>query len=77
MSKQKQEEKKVRITFSAEVYINGKDLAEIKDKWENLPLFSAEAIEEAYADFVELVSVEDADTYEDIMTEFRKAYDLE
>ena len=73
MSKQK----KVRITFSTEVYINGKDLAEIKDKWENLPLFSAEAVEEADADFVELVSVEDADTYEDIMTEFRKAYNLE
>lgn len=58
----------VRITFRSEVFIEGKDLAEIKRKWEELDLNNNSCME-----FVELCSVEDADTYEDIETEFRKA----
>lgn len=58
----------VRITFRSEAFIEGKDLAEIKRKWEELDLNNNSGME-----FVELCSVEDADTYEDIETEFRKA----
>lgn len=62
--------KEVRITFRAEVYIKGDNLDEIKEKWEELPLFSADALEKSSAEFVELVSVEDAETYEDLMSKF-------
>lgn len=58
----------VRITFRSEVYIKGKTLEEIKEKWKDLPIFSADALETYSADFVELVSAErvDDDSYEDI-----------
>lgn len=59
-----------RITFRSEVFIKGNNLDEIRDKWEELPLFSAEALEEAHADYIELISVEDSKTYKDLMSEF-------
>ena len=61
--------KELRITFRAEVYLTGDNLDEIKQKWEDLPLFSADALD-AHADYVELISVEDAETYEDLTSEF-------
>ena len=64
--------KEVRITFRSEVYIKGDSLEEIKEQWEELGLFSADALEENYADFVELMSVEDAETNEDLLDEFVK-----
>lgn len=57
---------KARITFRSEVYVEGKDINEIKNKWEDMPVFSADALEEYGADLVEMVSVEDADTYDEI-----------
>lgn len=60
----------VRITFRSEVYIKGETLEEIKEKWEDIPIFCADAIDNYYADFVELESVEDADTCEDLMIDF-------
>ena len=62
--------KEVRITFRSEVYIKGETIEEIRDKWDELGLFSADALENHYAEFVELVSVEDAETYEDLSKEF-------
>lgn len=56
----------VRITYRSEVYIKGDSLEEIKDKWEALNLTS----QEGNSEFVELCSVEDAETYEDLENEF-------
>ena len=58
----------VRITFRSEVYIEGDNLEEIRNKWEDLNLYSQEAKEKASIDFVELVSAErvDDDSYDDV-----------
>lgn len=64
----------VRITFRSEVYIKGDTLEEIKDKWEELPLYSGEALEDADADFVELISVENANTHEDLISKWIKLW---
>lgn len=58
----------VRITFRSEVYIEGDNLEEIRNKWEDLNLYSQEAKEKAHIDFVELVSAErvDDDSYDDV-----------
>lgn len=64
----------VRITYRAEVYIEADTLAEARDEWENMDLFSNDAIKH-YADFVELVSVEDAETYKDLRSDWSDAYD--
>ena len=63
----------VRFKFSADVYISGKDMTEIKQKFEDMPLFSADALEEGSAEFSELLLVENADTYEDLMSDYNKA----
>ena len=62
----------VRITWRTEIYIKGEDLDEIRGKWEELDLDPIDKYDEDVTDFgfVELVSVEDADTYEDIMDKF-------
>lgn len=64
----------VRFTFRGEVYISGDTMKEIKEKWESLPLFSDVAVEEYDADFVELETVENAENYDDLMSDFIKAY---
>ena len=61
--------RKVRITFRSVVFIEGKDLKEIKQKWENMELFSSNE----NISFVEVSSVEDADGYKDIKSEFNEA----
>jgi len=63
-----------RITFRGEVYIESESLQQAKEKWEDLTLFSDEAKENYSADFVELESVENADTYEDLTSKFKNAY---
>lgn len=60
----------LRITFRSEVYLKGDTIEEIKQKWEELPLFSADALEVAYADYVDLISVEDAETSDDLTDKF-------
>lgn len=57
---------KIRITYLSEVYVEGETLEECRRKWAELDLTSKEGNPE----FVELVSVEDADTYEDLMSNF-------
>jgi hypothetical protein len=64
----------VRITFRSEVYLQGKDMKEIREKWEELPLYSSDAILKGSAEFVELTSVEDAEDYKDLAIEFFNAY---
>jgi len=63
----------VRITFRSEIFLEGKDMKEIVSKWEYMELFSKEA-NEAYASEIEVVSVEDAETYDDLMDEFDDPY---
>lgn len=62
-----------RITFRSEVYITGKSLKEIKEKFKGLPLFSADALEKASADFIEVVSVTDDENSKDLFSEFQNA----
>ena len=62
----------VRIKFSANIYIKGESMAEIKEKFENFPIFSADALEEGGAEFSELLLVEDAETYKDLMKEYKE-----
>lgn len=58
--------KVVRITWRQEITLEGKDLKEIKDKWESLNL--------GVGEFVEISSIEDADTYEDLESEWDDLY---
>jgi len=55
---------KVRITFRAEVYFEGKDLKDIKHQFETAKVL------DGGAEFVEINSVEDAETFKDISHEF-------
>ena len=66
-----EEEIEVRVTFRSEVYIKGKTMEEIKDKWEELPLFSADALDHS-ADICELVTAERVDdgSYDDVIDIF-------
>ena len=61
---------RVRFKFSADIYIDGKDMSEVREKFETIPLFSADALEDGYAEFNELLLVEDADTNEDLMENY-------
>lgn len=69
-SAQKQQEPiEVRIKFSASVYIKGKTMREIKEKWENC-LLLAEDTDDVFHEFGERLLVEDAKTYKDLSKEF-------
>ena len=61
----------VRVTFRSEVYIKGKTMEEIKNKWEELPLFSVDALD-SDVDVCELISAERVDdgSYDDVMNIF-------
>ena len=67
----------VRIKFSADVYIKGDNMAEIREKFENMPLFSADALEEGSAEYCETLLIEDADTYDDLSQEYDNCYNNE
>jgi hypothetical protein len=66
---------KVRFKFSADLYIEGNDMNEVKNKFESLQLFSNEADIEGHADFCELLLVEDADSYDDLMSEYLNCHE--
>ena len=63
--------KSVRITFRSEIYLEGESLEEVAKKWEKVELFSDEA-NKCGACEIEVVSVEDAETYDDLKPEFDK-----
>lgn len=73
----KQQEREVRIKFSASFYISGKSMKEIRKKWENCPLFSADALQDFSPEFDERLLVEDANTYEDVSKEFDRYQHLQ
>lgn len=59
----------VRVKFTADVYIEGNSIEDIKNKWEGMDLFSEEAKSHG-AEFGEVLIVDDAETYEDLMEKF-------
>ena len=65
------EEFVVHITFRSEIYIKGKTMEEIKNKWDELPLFSVDALD-SDVDVCELISAERVDdgSYDDVMNIF-------
>lgn len=66
---------KIRITFRSECYVEGDSMAEIRDKYETTNIYSEEFLENLDGDFVETMTVEDADTYEDKSSEYFHCYD--
>ena len=66
----KEQEREVRIKFSASFYISGKSMKEIREKWENCPLFSTDALQNFFPEFGERLLVEDTETCEDVSKEF-------
>lgn len=59
----------VRIKFSADVVITSCDVQEARRKWESMPLWSEE-MKNAGAEFSEVLLIEDADTCEDLKSDF-------
>ena len=62
----------LRIRFSSEIYIEGKSIDDIRNKWEGIPLFSNEALE-CGAEFINLDSAErtDDNSYKDVTDRFK------
>ena len=67
----------VRITYRSEIYIKGDTLKDIRDKYESLNLDPTDKDDESITDygFCETISVEDANSYKDLISEYWKAYD--
>ena len=61
----------LRITFRSDIVITGETLADCAKQWEQMELFSDEA-KQHEACQIELVSVEDAETFKDMLSEFNK-----
>ena len=61
----------VRVTYRSEIYIQGDTLEDIKRTWESINLDDVEHEENVTSyGFVKLMSVEDADSYEDLTSKF-------
>lgn len=63
----------IRIRFAADIVVDGETMADVKNNWTSIPLFSKEAIDNG-VDFLEIEAVEDVETGEDVETELIKAY---
>ena len=64
----------VRITFRSEVIIQAESIEEAKHKWEACELYSDQAKKDLCADFIEIDSIEDADTYDDLTDKWDETY---
>lgn len=64
---------RVRIKFDADIVIEGNNMTEVRENWEQLPLFTQNAID-CGVEFGEIFLIEDADTYEDLAREFDESY---
>ena len=60
----------VRFKFSADIYIKGENMDEVRRKFESIPLFSEEANKECGVEFCELLLVEEAETNQDLYDEY-------
>lgn len=63
----------IRITFRCESYLEGDSMKEIRDKFETSELWKPENP----IDYVELCSVEDAETHKDLIEEWDHCYNSE
>ena len=61
----------VRIKFSADIYVKGESIKEIREKFESMPLFTVEALDN-FAEYSETLLIEDAETYQDLSDEWNK-----
>lgn len=61
----------VRIKFSADIYVKGESIKEIREKFESMPLFTVEALDN-FAEYGETLLIEDAETYQDLSDEWNK-----
>ena len=61
----------VRFKLSFDVYVTGKDMKEISQKFDGMPLFSVEALDSG-AEVSEVLIVEDTETNKDLMSEYEK-----
>jgi hypothetical protein len=66
----------VRIKFSADIYIEGETMQEVRSKFESMPLFSVDALDKG-VEFSEIELVEDAETYNDVRHDYDHCYDRE
>ena len=64
---------RVRIKFDADIVIEGNDMTEVRENWEQLPLFTQNTID-CGVEFGEILLIEDADTYKDLVREFDESY---
>lgn len=60
---------KVRIVFSSEIVIDGENIDQVREKWEDLCIYSTEATE-CGVEFAEVIAVENAETNEDMSDEW-------
>lgn len=61
---------KLRITFRSEMYVEGETMEDCISQWERTPLYPPKT----NCSFVEISSIEDADTYEDKTNEWDETY---
>ena len=67
---------KVRITFRTECNIEAESLAEAKAIWESVKVVPRDT-KNAKFEYIETVSIEDGDTYQDIEHEFDNLDELD
>ena len=63
------------ITFSTAIYVQGKDIQEIRQKFENMPLYHSDIEKDCEFNDIEQVVRVDDDSYDDFTSEFNHAYD--
>ena len=63
---------RVRFKFDADIVIEGDNMTEVRENWEQLPLFTQNAVD-CGVEFGEIILIEDADTYEDLVHEFNES----
>lgn len=61
----------IRIKFSADIIVTGDTMQDVREKFETMPLWSDEA-KGCSVEFGEILLVEDAETYNDMMDEYNK-----
>lgn len=63
----------LRIVFKSEIYLKGKSIKDIKDKWCELPLFSEDATDK-FADVLDIVEVDRTDDGVETETDVTKEF---
>jgi len=64
----------VRIKFSADIVITGDTMQDVRENFEGMELWSDKA-KSSMVEFSEILLVEDAETYDDLMHDYDHCYD--